>query len=73
MWFSLHRWAAHEGWFTKDGTQFWVADRARDTITISNAVHGGVIANVNIGARPQRPPAEPAPDLAAEPAREGKT
>jgi YVTN family beta-propeller protein len=35
--------ASHEGWFTKDGMQFWVGDRGRDTVTIVDAVHGGAI------------------------------
>ena len=46
--------ASHEGWFTQDGTQFWVADRGRDTVTIVDAVHGGVIANLHVGAGPSK-------------------
>jgi YVTN family beta-propeller protein len=46
--------ASHEGWFTADGTQFWVADRGRNTITIVDAVHGGVIANVPVGDGPSK-------------------
>jgi YVTN family beta-propeller protein len=46
--------ASHEGWFTQDGTQFWVADRGRDTVTIVDAVHGGVITNLNVGQGPSK-------------------
>lgn len=46
--------ASHEGWFTKDGKQFWVADRGRDTVTIVDAVHGGVIRNLHVGAGPSK-------------------
>lgn len=46
--------ASHEGWFTKDGTQFWVADRGRDTVTIVDAVHGGVITNLHVGQGPSK-------------------
>ncbi len=38
--------AAHEGWFTKGGGQSWVADRGRDTVTIVDAIHGGVLAKL---------------------------
>jgi YVTN family beta-propeller protein len=46
--------APHEGWFTKDGTQFWVADRGRNTVTIVDAVHGGVLANLPVGDGPSK-------------------
>jgi YVTN family beta-propeller protein len=46
--------ASHEGWFTQDGTQFWVADRGRDTVTIVDAVHGGVITNLHAGQGPSK-------------------
>src|SRR5207253_10927215 len=46
--------ASHEGWFTRAGTQFWVADRGRDAVTIVDAVHGGVIANLHVGAGPSK-------------------
>ncbi|MBM9508095.1 YncE family protein [Actinacidiphila acididurans] len=46
--------SAHEGWFTKDGRQFWVADRGRDTVTVVDAVHGGVITNLHVGAGPSK-------------------
>jgi YVTN family beta-propeller protein len=46
--------SSHEGWFTKDGRQFWVADRGRDTVTIVDAIHGGVITNLHVGAGPSK-------------------
>ena len=46
--------ASHEGWFTPDGTQFWVADRGRDTVTMVDAVHGGVITNLPVGPGPSK-------------------
>lgn len=46
--------ASHEGWFTKDGAEFWVADRGRNAVTIVDAVHGGVIANLPVGDGPSK-------------------
>ncbi|WP_234316614.1 YncE family protein, partial [Streptomyces sp. NRRL S-15] len=46
--------AAHEGSFTSDGKQFWVANRGRDTVSVVDAVHGGLIANVRVGEGPSK-------------------
>ncbi|GAA4700337.1 40-residue YVTN family beta-propeller repeat-containing protein [Promicromonospora umidemergens] len=46
--------AAHEGSFTTDGKEFWVADRGRDTVTIVDAVHGGVVGRVRVGDGPSK-------------------
>jgi YVTN family beta-propeller protein len=46
--------AAHEGSFTLDGGQFWVADRGRDTVTVVDAGHGGVAATVHVGQGPSK-------------------
>ncbi|CRK55568.1 hypothetical protein [Alloactinosynnema sp. L-07] len=46
--------AAHEGSFTADGRQFWVANRGRDTVTIVDAERGGVVANLDVGAGPSK-------------------
>ncbi|MGW3042722.1 YncE family protein [Kitasatospora sp. NPDC001159] len=46
--------AAHEGSFTADGKQFWVADRGRDTVTVVDAVHGGVITDLHVGQGPSK-------------------
>ncbi|MEU8118292.1 beta-propeller fold lactonase family protein [Spirillospora sp. NPDC049024] len=46
--------AAHEGAFTADGGEFWVADRGRDTVTIVDADRGGVAGRVTVGAGPSK-------------------
>ncbi|GGB19941.1 hypothetical protein GCM10011492_07250 [Flexivirga endophytica] len=46
--------AAHEGSFTADGKQFWVANRGRDTISVVDAVHGGLVRNIRVGEGPSK-------------------
>ncbi|WP_165969206.1 YncE family protein [Actinomadura sp. KC06] len=46
--------AAHEGNFTADGGEFWVADRGRDTVTIVDADRGGVDGRVKVGDGPSK-------------------
>ncbi|MEU5226542.1 beta-propeller fold lactonase family protein [Streptomyces toyocaensis] len=46
--------AAHEGSFTANGKQFWVANRGRDTISVVDVERGGVIATVRVGEGPSK-------------------
>ncbi|GAA3595462.1 beta-propeller fold lactonase family protein [Kribbella ginsengisoli] len=46
--------AAHEGSFTADGKEFWVADRGRDTVSVVDALNGGLKADVVVGAGPSK-------------------
>ncbi|WP_329433974.1 YncE family protein (plasmid) [Streptomyces coelicoflavus] len=46
--------AAHEGSFTADGKEFWVANRGRDTISIVDTKHGGVTGTVRVGDGPSK-------------------
>ncbi|TMR27495.1 hypothetical protein ETD96_39325, partial [Actinomadura geliboluensis] len=46
--------AAHEGDFTADGREFWVADRGRDTVTVIDADRGGVDGRVRVGEGPSK-------------------
>ncbi|MDH6623551.1 YVTN family beta-propeller protein [Streptomyces sp. LBL] len=40
--------------FTADGKQFWVANRGRDTVTVVDAVRGGVVADLQVGEGPSK-------------------
>ncbi|MFG2582656.1 YncE family protein [Streptomyces malaysiensis] len=51
--------AAHEGTFTADGKQFWVADRGRDTITSSTPYTA--VSSVRSRSAPGRPRSSSAP------------
>ncbi|MGH3244351.1 MAG: beta-propeller fold lactonase family protein [Spirillospora sp.] len=46
--------AAHEGNFTADGKEFWVADRGRDTVSIVDADRGGIDGRVKVGEGPSK-------------------
>ncbi|WP_108990050.1 YncE family protein [Streptomyces coelicoflavus] len=46
--------AAHEGSFTADGKEFWVANRGRDTVSIVDTRHGGVTGTVRVGDGPSK-------------------
>jgi YVTN family beta-propeller protein len=46
--------ASHEGFFTPDGTQVWVADRALSQVDIVDALHGGVVGHITTDAGPSK-------------------
>jgi len=46
--------ASHEGFFTPDGTQVWVADRALAQVDIVDAIHGGVVGHIATADGPSK-------------------
>lgn len=46
--------ASHEGSFTSDGHEFWVADRGRDTVSVVDASRGGILTDVKVGHGPSK-------------------
>lgn len=46
--------ASHEGFFTPDGKDVWVADRALSRLDVVDALHGGVIGHIATGPGPSK-------------------
>ena len=46
--------ASHEGFFTPDGSQVWVADRALSQVDIVDARRGGVVGHITTDAGPSK-------------------